>query len=142
MPCTRCGGTLAPDRPVSAVEAAELLHLGLVFDRCMSCARRLPVGLTCAPIITGVPPVRCPQHGLERPCRGCSEEMRAKRQRIAPAMPLCACGCGVPIPPGRTKYASTACAYGKNRTRGVRGKTLSRTELLQQRELLRVGLYR
>ena len=142
MPCTRetpCG-LLLPDRPVSAVERAELQHLGLAFDYCRSCGRRFPVGLTYAPDITEAPQGRCPTHGYPRPCGGCVEDMRQKRRKIAPASILCACGCEAPVPPGRTKYASEACAHGQRTL--VTGKALTRTELLQQRELQRVGLYR
>lgn len=153
MSCTRCGGMLVPDRPVSAVEANELMKLGLAFDRCLSCARRFPVGATYAlPLpVAEVRPRRCSQHGLERPCSGCSEYMRAKRRLAAPERAFCACGCGAPVPLGRRRYASDICARRPRNPWPLcdtgwpwgasRAQPLTRTELLQRRELWRAGLY-
>ena len=106
--------------------------------RCLN-GHRFKIGAAPEPMIAKGPG-RCPTHGYPSPCGGCVEDMRQKRLKTAPESIFCVCGCGQAVPPGRTKYAREACARAQRVP--VTGKALSRTELLQQRELHRAGLYR
>jgi hypothetical protein len=137
-----CGGLLQPDRYLNDLERQDLETAGApVFVRCLNGHRfpDRPVATLPAATPRTSATGQCLVHQVPRPCLQCVAHMNRARV-LVPRIPICRCGCGQEVPPGRKKYASNACARAKSGF-GRGRPSPSREDLLRQRELVRAGFY-
>lgn len=139
-----CGGILVQDRPLSRLEAEELATHGIEVVKCLNGHRFYDNPRAAEHLQMKARAGQCLRHQSARPCPGCRREVASanvRRALVPPDVEFCVCGCGQRVPPGRRRYASKACSRkSANARRG--GSPHTREELLRQRELQRVGLYR